>query len=619
MTIDRDTARLERLLRTQHPCVHIVTPDEQDALDVVRGAAFALDIPVTMWSAVAGLRDEPFGRAREIPDTENPAAAMYEAARRRERLLLLLLDVGPHLADPIALRALREAVEAVARRGGHTVLIECDGHLPPVVLSCSTPLGLSLPQEAELEDLVRRLARRTRERGGLQVELTRGQLNAMVQNLRGLRRRQAERVLNEVLLDDRRLDASDVAGVLGAKRRLLHADGLLEFVEAPASLDEIGGLGILKRWLGQRRRSHGPKAESFGLQPPRGVLMLGVQGAGKSLCAKAIAAAWERPLLRLDPGVLYDRYVGQSERRLRDALAQAEAMAPIVLWIDEIEKAFASAASQSSDGGLSQRMFGSLLTWMQEHEAPVFLVATANDIGALPPELLRKGRFDEIFFVDLPGEAARREIFEIHLRRRKREPEKFDLDALVEASEGYSGAEIEQGIVSALHEAFSEGADLDTGRVRAALAASPPLSVTMRERIASLRAWAGGACRRGDYAPSSAFKNSSRETPACVQMVRSVEPLIVEWLGIVRGVFEPRDSDAPSRCACAPAPQQIRLPATPAIPSASVRRPGTSPLRDLGFAQKDLDVLLVGLDRIVPERIDMKADRRLHIRKGVFI
>jgi SpoVK/Ycf46/Vps4 family AAA+-type ATPase len=200
----------------------------------------------------------------------------------------------------------------------------------------------------------------------------------------------------------------------------------------------------------------------------------------------------------MDVGALYDRYVGESERRLRDSLHQAEMMAPIILWIDEIEKAFASAASRSTDGGLSQRMFGTLLTWMQEHEEPVFLVATANDIEALPPELLRKGRFDEIFFVDLPRKETRTIILAIHLRKRKRDPGKFDLNALAEAAEGYSGAEIEQAVASALHDAFEAKAELDTERVLKALKTSPPLSVTMAERVAALREWAAGRCVPAD-------------------------------------------------------------------------------------------------------------------------
>ena len=241
-----------------------------------------------------------------------------------------------------------------------------------------------------------------------------------------------------------------------------------------------------------------PQAVEFGLPAPRGVLMLGVQGAGKSLAAKAVATAWRWPLLRMDAGALYDRFIGESERRLRESLRQAERMAPVVLWIDEIEKAFASAGSHSNDGGLSRRMFGTLLTWMQERAAPVFLIATANDIAALPPELLRKGRFDEIFFVDLPDEEARRQILSIHLCKRNRVPGGFDLPTLAAACAGFSGAEIEQAIISGLHESFSAGQELNTDMLLTAIRSSPPLSVTAAERIESLRTWAVGRCVPAD-------------------------------------------------------------------------------------------------------------------------
>jgi SpoVK/Ycf46/Vps4 family AAA+-type ATPase len=279
---------------------------------------------------------------------------------------------------------------------------------------------------------------------------------------------------------------------------MIQRGGLLEFIKIPLDLSEIGGMIRLKRWLNQRKSAFSSDAAEFGLQPPRGVLMLGVQGAGKSLCAKAIATAWHQPLLRLDPGSLYASFIGESERNLRDALRQTETMSPVILWIDEIEKAFASAASRSADGGLSQRMFGTLLTWLQEREAPVFVVATANDIEALPPELLRKGRFDEIFFVDLPKPAVRKEILSIHLKKRGREPADFDLDAMADAAAGHSGSEIEQAVISALHEAYSNKSKLDTAGMIAALQNSPPLSVTMAESVQCLRAWAKNRCVPAD-------------------------------------------------------------------------------------------------------------------------
>jgi SpoVK/Ycf46/Vps4 family AAA+-type ATPase len=264
-------------------------------------------------------------------------------------------------------------------------------------------------------------------------------------------------------------------------------------------MDEIGGLSQLKRWLDARHLGSMDEAQDFGLTLPRGVLLLGVQGAGKSLAAKAVATAWRVPLLKLDAGALFDKYIGESERRLRDSLAQADRMAPAVLWIDEIEKGFASASAHSSDGGLSRRMFGTLLTWMQERRSATFLVATANDISALPPELLRKGRFDEVFFVDLPDETVRRTILSIHLTKRRRNPELFDLAMLAEATNGFSGAEIEAGIESALRCAFADNRRNLTDRdLIETFRASPPISVVMAEKVAELRAWAAQRCVPAD-------------------------------------------------------------------------------------------------------------------------
>jgi SpoVK/Ycf46/Vps4 family AAA+-type ATPase len=317
-------------------------------------------------------------------------------------------------------------------------------------------------------------------------------------NLRGLSRRQVRQVVLDVVSDDGELDEKDLPRVLARKRQILQKDGLLEFIETPAALDEIAGMEKLKTWLAQRKNALLDEARLYGLVPPRGLLMLGVPGSGKSLTAKAVATAWQRPLFRFDPSALYDKYIGESERHLRETFRQAEAMAPIVLWIDEIEKGFAGAASRSVDGGLSARMFGTLLTWMQEHQAPVFVIATANDIEALPPELLRKGRFDEIFFVDLPKPEVRRAMAAIHLKKRMYDPAGFDLDALTAASDGCTGAEIEQAVLAGMHQAFSRGQKMTTADVLQALQQSPPLSVTMKERVGELRAWARGRCASAD-------------------------------------------------------------------------------------------------------------------------
>ncbi len=492
-----DRQRFEALLDAGHPAISITTNEEAQARSLVEAWCQVTGNWLSEWTVIHGIR-APLTKEGPFPDTTNPAAALVWLARRDLPAVHMLFDMAAHLQDPHALRALRELIDSASKTGSHIILVDHASDLPRVIKDHTTPFELGLPTDEDIENEIRETLKDLHRAKPIEIKLTTRQYQMIVKNLAGLPLRQVRQIVRDVVAGDRKFDSGDLNHVLAHKRRLMSHDGMLEFVESPTTLDEVGGLRKLKAWLGQRERSFTDEASEYGLTPPRGVLMLGVQGAGKSLCAKAIATAWQRPLLRMDTGSLYDRFVGESERRLRSALHQAEAIAPVVLWIDEIEKAFASAAAQSTDGGLSQRMFGTLLTWMQDHTEPVFLVATANNIEALPPELLRKGRFDEIFFVDLPGEEAREQIFKIHLRRRGREPGKFDLGELVAASDGFSGAEIEQAVIGALHGAFSDRADLTTERVVDALRGSPPLSVTMAEKVAKLRAWAERRCVPAD-------------------------------------------------------------------------------------------------------------------------
>lgn len=493
-----DHERFEELLRLGHTCLAINTYEEEYALGLARDAAIQLKHPLWLWSVAGGVQDALLAGNPPIPATEKPIAGLTELAKHTDHPLCVTLDLAPHLKDERTLRVLRNLLRQFQETGSQLIMIDHQEKLPQVISEYATPFQVSLPDEQELESIVRSTLRRAHRESPIEIDITRRGLQTIIRNLRGLTRRQAERIILDTVVDDRRFDEHDINTVLARKRQALHHGGLLEYVETPVDLSEIGGLRRLKHWLAQRENAMSDQAADYGLSHPRGVLMLGVQGAGKSLCAKAIATAWQRPLLRMDVGALYDRYVGESERRLRGALTQAEMMAPIVLWIDEIEKAFASAASRSTDGGLSQRMFGTLLTWMQEHSEAVFLVATANDIEALPPELLRKGRFDEIFFVDLPRADVRREIFAIHLKKRQRDPAVFDLEALATAADGFSGAEIEQAVISGMHAAYASQRELTTADVLAALEASPPLSVTMAERIAALRQWAATRCAPAD-------------------------------------------------------------------------------------------------------------------------
>ena len=499
-TTMNDFKRFEQLITGGHCCISIVTHEERYALEMVRQAATNLKRDMWIWSVAEGVR-EGLGLLADGPviaGTDKPEAGLTNLAGTKPGSICVTLDLAEHLAGGKTLRIMRDMIDRFDKTGITIVMIDSEDKLPDVIKSYTRSFEISFPDEKELQEIIRATLLRLHRKKPIEIGISHKGLDAIVRNLRGLTRRQAVRVISDAVSEDQHFDDNDINLIIAGKRRMIQHGGLLEYIQTPLDISEIGGMRRLKRWLQMRKDAFSSGAADFGLTPPRGVLMLGVQGAGKSLCAKAIATAWQQPLLRMDPSALYASYVGESERNLRQAFQQVEMMSPVILWIDEIEKAFASAASRSVDGGLSQRMFGTLLTWLQEHEAPVFVVATANDIGALPPELLRKGRFDEIFFVDLPDESVRRDIFAIHLKKRKRDAGQFDLKALAKASAGYTGSEIEQAIISALHEAYTDKTDLSTEQILSAMRVSPPLSVTMTESVQSLLAWAKGRCVPAD-------------------------------------------------------------------------------------------------------------------------
>jgi MoxR-like ATPase len=493
-----DFENLEQLVQGGYYCISIITQEERYALEIVSKTARKLKRDMWIWSIAEGVRDGLIEGSPAIAETDTPAAGLANLSKAKPGSLCVTLDLAEHLRGGKALRILRDMIDTCHKTGLSLVMIDCNDRLPDVVRTYARPFEISFPDEKELGQIIRATLQQLHRKKPIEVGITSKGFETIVRNLRGLTRRQAARIISDAVATDRRFDDEDINVIIANKRRMVQQGGLLEYIQTPLDLGEIGGMNRLKQWLSQRKDVFSSKARAFGLVAPKGVLMLGVQGAGKSLCAKAIATAWHQPLLRLDPGTLYASYIGESEHNLRDALRQTEMMSPVILWIDEIEKAFASAASRSADGGLSQRMFGTLLTWLQEHEAPVFVVATANDIEALPPELLRKGRFDEIFFVDLPTPEVREQILSIHLRKRDRDPEQFDLAVLAKAADGRSGSEIEQAVISALHAAYADKAELDTDSIVEALGASPPLSVTMREQVATLREWANGRCVPAD-------------------------------------------------------------------------------------------------------------------------
>jgi SpoVK/Ycf46/Vps4 family AAA+-type ATPase len=335
-------------------------------------------------------------------------------------------------------------------------------------------------------------------RGHVTVDQTPDETQRLLQNLRGLTLLEAEKVLTKAIIEDGQLSPDDIRKVVEAKKQLIEREGLLEYYPVEESLAEVADLATLKDWLRKRQVivETPERASEFGLEFPRGVLLLGVPGCGKSLCAKAVAMEWGLPLLKLDPSNLYNKYIGESERNFKRAVAAAERMAPVILWIDELEKAFAGAGDH--DGGVTMRILGTFLSWLQDRRGDVFVVATANDVQRLPAEFLRKGRFDEIFFVDLPDDETRAKIFDIHLRKRGQEGVDFDLPNLAAVSDGFSGSEIEQVVVAGLYTAFSEKQTLSTDALLREVAATRPLSKMMAEKVAALRAWAEGRTVRAN-------------------------------------------------------------------------------------------------------------------------
>lgn len=491
--------QLKLLIRSGHPIISIETGDEPRALELISKVSDDLQIPAVVWSLTSGLISNTKGTLERLVSEGKALTALQLIKDSSLCAIYVFKDLGAHLKDLTMLRLIRDIHSEFTRNRSTLILVD-SAPLPEGVRRFTLQYELKPPTYDELELVVRNTFRKIAAESIYEVkaEITKRQMEHLVQSLRGLSCAEAQRVVASVIYQDYQLTGDDLSRVIDAKRRVLASAGCLESVAVDRAADDIGGLANLKQWLHVRRGGYSDRARDFGLEPPRGILLLGVQGCGKSLCAKVVAADWNMPLLKLDPGALYQKFVGESESQLRQALRQAEAMAPVVLWIDEIEKAFASASASSADGGLSQRMFGTLLSWMQEHRHPIFLIATANNIEALPPELMRKGRFDEIFFVDLPNADSRRGILTIHLLRRQRDPDLFDLEQLVEASDGFSGAELEQAVMASLYRAFAEEAELETRHLLAELAATQPLSVVLGEKITRLRAWAKERCVPAD-------------------------------------------------------------------------------------------------------------------------
>ena len=493
----RFVGELDTLIRARYPLVYLVSSEEARVEELLRGIASGHGKSLIGWSAVRGLHRLDETRGVTLPDqTEEPYAALQALRGLQEPALVVLKDFHAWLDDRRLIRSLRELGQSL-KSSYTTVLVLAPVLQLPVELEKEIAvLDVPLPTFAELAELLRDIVGVLRKAGRVTVDLKREEGEQLVKAALGLTLQEAENAFAKAIADDDRLDASDIQRVMDEKRQVIRKSGLLEYYPVDHALGGVGGLQSLKDWLHRRSRAFTAEARAFGLPEPRGLLLLGVQGCGKSLTAKAIASQWNLPLLRLDMGRVFSGLIGSSEENLRRAIRVAESAAPAVLWMDEIDKALSgSASSNVSDGGTTARVLGTFLTWLQEKTAPVFVVATANRVEGLPPELLRKGRFDEIFFIDLPDAAEREEILRIHLGRRGREPERFDVTTVAARAEQFSGAELEQVIVEGLHSAFAAGVELGDVHLVQAVGETVPLAVTLREEIARLRAWAADRTR----------------------------------------------------------------------------------------------------------------------------
>jgi SpoVK/Ycf46/Vps4 family AAA+-type ATPase len=481
---------LDTLVRARYPLLYLVTWEEQ-RLDALLGdLARSHGKDLLEWTSTRGLRALTGSLKVPPEETLEPARALVAIHRLTSPALVLLKDFHRHLDDPVTVRALRELGFHLKTQFTTAIVVAPTLKLPEELEKDVSVIDVPLPTKADLLALLKDIARVVTKNKRATVELNREQADALVSAAHGLTLSEAENAFAKAIAQDNRLDASDLKLILDEKSQVVRKSGLLEYHATDQSLADVGGLGHLKRWLQRRDGAFSDAARAFGLPAPKGLLLLGVQGCGKSLTARSIATTWRLPLLRLDMGRIYSGIIGSSEENLRRAIRVVESLAPVVLWVDEIEKGLAGAGGGANDTGVSARVFGTLLTWLQEKTAPVFVVATANRIDTLPPELLRKGRFDEIFFIDLPSEAERREIFSLQLSRRGRAPAQFPLAELAARCDGFSGAEVEQVVVSGLAEAFADQTELTPRHLEAAIDETMPLSVTMAEDIERLRRWA---------------------------------------------------------------------------------------------------------------------------------
>lgn len=493
---NKTNSEIETLIRARYPVIYIISWEEKRVEDALRAIASSRGKKIYTWTITHGMGISP-----QMHDdaTKDPLRALDFIMDSRDQAIFVLKDFHSYISDNAVTRRLRDLTSALKTSYKTLVILAPVLKLPAELEKEVTVVDYPLPDLEELDKLLEGIIQSVKGNSRISTKLSPEEREQVLKAAQGLTANEAENVFAKSLVEKR---CFDVEVIVSEKKQIIRKSGLLEYYRTSEAFADVGGMDSLKSWLQTRSLAFSEKAREFGLPQPKGILLLGVQGCGKSLCCKAVASLWKLPLLRLDVGKIFSGIVGSSEENVRRAIAIAESVAPAILWIDELEKGFAGTQSSAfSDAGTTARVFASFVTWLQEKTAPVFVVATANDISQLPPELMRKGRFDEIFFVDLPSEEERKEIFEIHLRKRQRDPSKFDLEKLASRTSGFSGAEIEQGVVDGLYAAFHAGRKLNTGDIESCAGMSVPLSRTMKERIDDLREWASQRCRMASTRP----------------------------------------------------------------------------------------------------------------------
>jgi len=499
----QDRENFQQLLYSSFPIIIAETHDEQRVTQLLQSIVNSClkTGPLYIWSAVRGLESVLERNSREwsvegidtqpgssSTDTTSPDEALKYIKESIKSGVVLLPDFHAYLTNPTVVRMVREIAHDYNLRPVTLVFVSHAFTVPPEIERLAAHFEMSVPDEKRIRKLLAdevKLWRLKQENKKIKADMK--TIDLLVNNLIGLTESDVRRLIRGAIHDDQAITHSDVDEVMQAKYRMMSKGGALQFEYDTARFTDLAGFGKLKTWLELRKPFFVDKGADAGIDVPKGILLLGIQGCGKSLAAKAVAGAWGVPLLRLDFGALFNKFIGESERNVREALNAAEVLAPCVLWIDEIEKAI---SGQNDETGTSSRILGTLLTWMAEKKERVFIVATSNDIERLPPELVRKGRLDEIFFVDLPQPESRADIFRLHLEKRGHSTEGFDYDSLLSSSEGFSGAEIEQAVVAATYRAHADKSPVSDEHLQAELSCTRPLSVVRKEAIDQLRAWA---------------------------------------------------------------------------------------------------------------------------------